>query len=148
METGAQLQQGGEAPDAADLSLGRLEDAGDALQQGRLARTVVSQQTDRFALVDLEVDVLQRPEVLIGDLPGMDQTLFQRCVLLVIQPEPLGNVVDLDGERQALRAPRRSCLRGDRRPSWRWRRGSATPRRPTAAAPGTTTASAPREGSG
>ena len=53
----------------ANFAAGRQEVAGDHLHEGRLAGAVVAHQAERFAVLELEVDVIQgvdRPEVL-GD---------------------------------------------------------------------------------
>ena len=50
-------------PRDAHLAGRRREDAGDALEQRRLARTVVPEDADRLALVDLAADVVQRLEL-------------------------------------------------------------------------------------
>ena len=67
VEAGAELEQRGHPAARADLALGRLQDAGDALQQRRLARAVVAEQPDGRALLDVEVDVVERREVLERD---------------------------------------------------------------------------------
>ena len=67
---------------------------------------------------------LQRPEVLVGDRPGVDDPLLQRGVLLVVEAEPLGDVLDLDGAAP-ITAPRRSCPRGGRTPTGRTGRARA-----------------------
>ena len=64
VESGAELEQRGDAPALADDARRRAQDAGDHLQQRGLARAVVPDQAERRALGDVERDVAQRPEVL------------------------------------------------------------------------------------
>ena len=99
LEAGAQLEQGRQPAPHLDGAGGRLEDAGDALEQGGLARAVVAQEPHRLALADLHVDVTQGPEVLMGDAPQVDEPLLERRVLLVVQAEALGDLRHLDGDR-------------------------------------------------
>ena len=51
-------------PLIVDPALGRLGDARQDLEQGRLARAVVADDADHLAALDLEIDVAQRPELL------------------------------------------------------------------------------------
>ena len=104
-----------------DLTLVGLEDPGDALEQRRLARPVVTEDPDRRALLDLDVDVVERDEVLERDAPEVDHPLLQRRVVLVVEAEVLRDVTDLDRGGHLPRAPRRSSLRCDRTPRSRSR---------------------------
>src|SRR3546814_1856306 len=45
-----------------DLALGRIDDAADDADQGRLAGAVGAEQGENLAAADLRIDVLQRPE--------------------------------------------------------------------------------------
>ena len=56
MEAGAELEQRGQPAAHAHLAGGRREDAGDALEQRRLARPVVAEDADRLALLDHQVE--------------------------------------------------------------------------------------------
>ena len=47
-----------------DAALGRLGDAREDLQQRRFARAVAADDADHLAVLDLEADVLERPELL------------------------------------------------------------------------------------
>ncbi len=106
MEARAELEQRREPAAGHDLALRRLEDAGDALQQRRLAGAVVSEQTDGRALLDVEVDVGERPELLERDAPEVDHPLLQRGVVLVVQAEVLRDPPDLDRGGHVTTAPR------------------------------------------
>ena len=57
-------------PVIVDAARGRLGDAAEDLQQRALARAVAADDADDLALLDLEGDVLQRPELL--DLVALD----------------------------------------------------------------------------
>ena len=98
LEAGPELQQCGQAAPHHDLALGGLEDPRHALEQGRLARAVAAQDPDGLALGDLEADVPQRPEVLVGIAPRVQEALLERLVLLGVEPEPLRHVLDVDGD--------------------------------------------------
>ena len=54
------------------------------------------EDADGLALVDLEGDVPQGPQVLVRDPAGVDDPLLQRGVLLLVQAEPLGDLLDVD----------------------------------------------------
>src|SRR3954468_23817340 len=62
MEAGANLEQRSDATTNGGTSARRIRDARHQLEQGRLARAVSTDQPNDLALVDLERDVLQRPE--------------------------------------------------------------------------------------
>ena len=96
VEAGAELEQRGEPAAGDDLALVGLQDPGDALQQRRLARAVVAEDADGRALLDVDVDVVERDEVLERDAPEVDHLLLQRRVVLVVEPEVLRDVPDLD----------------------------------------------------
>ncbi|MNH22770.1 hypothetical protein D3C79_826410 [compost metagenome] len=61
VETHAQLKNGRNTPIDAHLALRRLQGTGDHFQQRRLARTVLADDTDRFARFDGEADVIEDP---------------------------------------------------------------------------------------
>ena len=96
MEAGTELEQRRQATPRDDLAHRGLQDPGDALQQRRLARAVVSEEADRLALRDLEVGVTERPEVLVRDPAEVDGAFLQRRVPLVVEAEALGDGADLD----------------------------------------------------
>jgi hypothetical protein len=79
METGTDLEHRRHPADVPDRSLVRLEDPRDALQKRRLTGAVVPEQAERLALRDLEVDVLEGPELVVpGPLPLMTVALSDR----------------------------------------------------------------------
>ena len=77
MKSSTELQQRCYATPSTDLTRARLQDAGHALEQCRFARTVVSDETDRLALFDRDVDVAQRPKVFIRNAPEVNHALFE-----------------------------------------------------------------------
>ena len=89
--------------------------AGDALEEGRLARAVVAQQGEGLALGHLERHVVERVEDLVGVAADADHPLLGRLRLLLVDLERLGDVLDRDGRLAhtctAIRSPRRSCPR-------------------------------------
>jgi hypothetical protein len=97
MEARAQLEQRRQPAARDDLAVVGLQDPGDALQQRRLARAIVTEDPDRRSFLDLDVDVVERDEVLERDAPEVDHPLLQRRVVLVVETEMLRDVTDLDG---------------------------------------------------
>jgi hypothetical protein len=67
----------GDAPALADLAGRRLQDAGDALEERALARAVVTEEPDGLALVDGEVDVPERPELLVVTTAELEHAFFE-----------------------------------------------------------------------
>ena len=65
VEAGPELDQRGDAAGGLEAAGGRLEDAGDQLEQGRLARAVAADDAERLAARDLERDVLDRGDGLV-----------------------------------------------------------------------------------
>ena len=63
VEAGAHLQQAGDPAVDLGAAAGRLGDAREDLEQRDLARAVAADDADDLALLDLEGDVLERPEV-------------------------------------------------------------------------------------
>ena len=64
MKTGADLEQACDAAPQQNSPLGRLRDAAQDLEQRALAGTVAADDADDLALLDLEADILERPEFL------------------------------------------------------------------------------------
>ena len=92
---------GATLPMHGNASGGRLGDAGQQLEQRALAGAVVADDAEHFALLDREVDVVQRLEGLAlldraADEPveAIDDGLLQADELPEL--ELLGDVVDLD----------------------------------------------------
>ena len=70
MKAGADFQQAGDAAVYRYTAAGGLGNAAEDLEQGRFAGTVAADDADAVAGLNLEVNVLQRPEFL--DLVALD----------------------------------------------------------------------------
>lgn len=70
VEAGADLKQGGNAATGLDAASGRGGDTGEELQQRGFAGTILADDANDVALLDLEVDVLQCPDILALTLMG------------------------------------------------------------------------------
>src|SRR6478752_7401753 len=100
MEPGPKLEQGGQPTTVLDGAGGRLQDPADELEQRRLAGSVRADQSDGAAGSDLQVDVLERPEVILVLIrpTEVDQPFLER--LLLADDETLGCPRDLDDGRR------------------------------------------------
>src|SRR5437867_766295 len=101
MKSRAELDQRSNASVHRDRSAGRLENAGDDLEQRRLARTVAPDDAERFAAVHGERHVLQRLDARLGtqlDVPFQERALQSR-ELRAAAPESvaLGDVLQGNG---------------------------------------------------
>jgi hypothetical protein len=134
VEAGAELEQRREATLVATLPLLGTQDAGEALQHRALARTVRTDDAEGLPGADLEVDALQRPELLVRRSTPLEDRRLQVLVLLLVEPEALPEVVDDDGGGQtsAHSVSRRGRVSDGRiRARFPWRpRSVALPRRP------------------
>src|SRR4029453_9454732 len=84
---------GGDPALDPDLALGRLGHATDDLQQGGLAAAVAPDDAEALAALDLEADVLQRPErLVVGVLFRADQLLLHPVLRTVVELVGLGEV--------------------------------------------------------
>src|SRR3954471_21089037 len=68
MKAGGHFDQRADAPGDRDLAAGRAQDAGQQLEQRRLAGAVGADDADRLAGLDVERDVAQRPQFLLAQL--------------------------------------------------------------------------------
>ena len=66
MEARADLEQGSDPAAHADDPGRRANDARDRLQERRLAGSVTAHDPDDIALVDLEVDIAERPDLALS----------------------------------------------------------------------------------
>ena len=64
MEACADFQQGAYTAVGTDCAGGRASDAAQEFQEGRFAGAVLADDADDVALLDLEVDVAERPDIL------------------------------------------------------------------------------------
>lgn len=123
MESSADLEQAGDAAMDLDAAGRRFGDPAQDLEQGRLAGAVAADDADAVTLFDLEIDVLERPELLdLGDLavrrkrmtdPLADPSEFVHqdvaqgriaLLFLVADQVLLGQAFDLDGGHGEIRA--------------------------------------------
>src|SRR3954463_6297227 len=81
VEAGADLDQRPDAPTDLDRPGRRREDPGEQLQQRRLPRAVLSDDAERLAGLDVEVDVPQRPELARPRQLSAEERLLQRAAL-------------------------------------------------------------------
>ena len=92
MKAGAQFEQRGN-PSARDhASAGGLQDAAHHLQESALAAAVGSDQTQHFALLDFEADVLECPEIGVARL-GARKHLLQPVDGTPVEPVKLRYVL-------------------------------------------------------
>ena len=70
MEAGADFQQGADTAMGTDSAGRRTGDAAQEFQEGRFAGAVLADDADDVALLDLEVDIAQRPDVVGVTLGG------------------------------------------------------------------------------
>lgn len=63
VETRADLQEAGDAAPRADSAHGRASDLTEEFQQGGLAGAVLADNANDISLLDLEVDIAERPDV-------------------------------------------------------------------------------------
>ena len=100
LEPGTELEHRRQVPADDDLARGGLQDAGDALEQGRLARAVAADDAEGLACLNVELQVPKRPEVFVGHMSRMQEALLQGGVLLLVEAEPLRDVLDVDRSLQ------------------------------------------------
>ena len=102
IEAGAQFEQRRNAPVHGHLAAGGLQNSGHELQQRALARSVFADDAEGLALLDLEADVLQRPEVLVMIAPG--QQFLETVAGRVVDGVGFGDRIELDcrGQRVEL----------------------------------------------
>ena len=65
IETGPQLQQGGQTPIHSHLAMARLQGAGDNLQQGRFTRTVSADDADGLPSPKLQIERAESVETIV-----------------------------------------------------------------------------------
>ena len=77
VEPRAELEKSGDSAAGHDRAARRAEGPGDALEERRLARAVVTEQSDGLPLGHVEGDALEGPEILVGVAPGADDPLLE-----------------------------------------------------------------------
>ena len=108
LEARAELQERGDPPGDLDLAAVGSEDAGQHLEQGALARAVVPDHAHELALLDLEADVLERPEVLPFAPAPVGDDLLQALVAAPVAAVALGETLDREDRLRHPRPPPRS----------------------------------------
>src|SRR5262249_8395795 len=68
MEASADFQEGTDAAADFRMSFGRLCNAREELEEGCLARAIPADQTDNFALHDIEMNIFHGPQDIFGSL--------------------------------------------------------------------------------
>src|SRR5262249_51743320 len=80
IETHAQFENGGDAAVDAHRSFGRTQGAGNQLEQRALSRAIMSDNTDRLARLNAEVNMTEHPALIDrlhrGAKPGKDPPPF------------------------------------------------------------------------
>ena len=95
---------GASAPGDPDRARVRPIDAREDLQQGALARPVSPDDPEELASLDVEGDVPQRAELVIGNcLEGMHGSLLEGVDAMAGDTEPLADASHLDCDRPVAR---------------------------------------------
>ena len=97
VESGADFEHRRQAPLGDDLPLIGLEDSGDALQQRRLAGTVMPHETEGRAPGHLKGDAVDSLEVLRLRATALQDRALQRLIAVMVDAERLRDVLDADG---------------------------------------------------
>src|SRR6266849_6099665 len=100
IDSGAELQQGGNAALMPDVAVRGLKRAGDDLQQSGFAAAVRPNDSGRGPRFNLETDVLQRPEFTVAFPEPARKHLLQAIARMVIHSILLGNA--FNAERSVL----------------------------------------------
>ena len=111
VEAGADLEHGGHAARRGDPSLVRGEDLRDALEQRRLARTVVAEQAEGLALRDIKGDVVEGPELLELSARTLQERALEGLVAVLVDAEALGDAL----HRNRVRHQSSSTIRAEKR---------------------------------
>ena len=102
VEADAELDEGRQPAGHLDPAGVRPVDAGEQLQQGALAGAVAADDAEELALLDLEGDPIEGPQLAeLAGGEGSDDPLFQRVDPVGRNAERLVQVLDPDRERGA-----------------------------------------------
>src|SRR5207302_11285946 len=98
---GAELEDRRQRAADARLPGGRLEHPRDDLEQRALAGAVAADDPHRLAAPDGEIDLAQRPELLVGEraLHEVDGVLLERRHALLGEPVAERHAPELDARR-------------------------------------------------
>src|SRR5437016_3530109 len=123
IESGPELQQGGDPALVPDGAVGGLERAGDDLQQSGFAAAVRPDDSSRGPRFDLKTDILQRPEFTVTLPEPARKHLLQAIAWMVIHSILLGNafnaersvhvVFEIGSVVERLRTERKSVKQGE-----------------------------------
>ena len=97
VEAGAEFEQRGQTADVRHAPALGTKDAGEALEQRALARAVRTDDTEGLAGKDLEIDVAERPELLVPRAAPLEDRRLEVLVLLLVEPEALPQLFDDNG---------------------------------------------------
>jgi hypothetical protein len=97
IESGAEFQQGRNAPVDRERTAGRLQNAGHHLQQRALAGAVFADDAEGFAAAYFEADIVQGPEILVALQPVKREQLLQPVARRVIDRVALRDTLKFDG---------------------------------------------------
>jgi hypothetical protein len=101
VEADAKLNEWGDAATGDDPTLAGLQDAGDDLQQGAFAGTIVAEQAQGFARLHAQVDIVQGEEMLAALALALvkkgEEARLQAHGAVVAEDKLLANVLDEDG---------------------------------------------------
>src|SRR6266404_4953667 len=96
IESGAELQQGGNAALVPDVAVRGLKRAGDDLQESGFAAAVRPNDSGRGPRFNLETDVLQRPEFTVAFPEPARKHLLQAIAWMVIHSILLRNAFNAE----------------------------------------------------
>ena len=97
IESGAQFQQGRDAPVYRERAAGGMQNAGHHLQQGAFAGAVFADDAEGLAAAHLEADVLQSPEIPMASHAVEGEQFFQPVARRFIDRVALGDALKFDG---------------------------------------------------
>ena len=102
VEAGAELEQAGDAAVHLDLAGGRPQDAGEHLEQRRLAGAVGADQPDRLAVADDDVDVVVGEGETVGLIGpnGAGKSTLLKVLAGILRPT--SGEVDVQGRIASL----------------------------------------------
>ena len=94
MEAGPDLEQRRDAAVDRDRCRVGLDDAGEQLEQRRLARAVAADDADGLAVRDLERDAVERRELVVDAAPAADDRRLERRLAAAVDAVALLGSVD------------------------------------------------------
>lgn len=98
MEARAQFQQGGDASVDLQCAGGGFADAADEFQQGAFARAVAANDTDGFAALDIEADIVEGMEFFATFGAAGDESTQQPVQRMRVSPVGFGEIAGGDDD--------------------------------------------------